>query len=59
MGLYAKLREMKARAKQEIGRRTGDRRMVAAGRTEQAEAKLLRTQDRIRAVANEIRRRYR
>ncbi|WP_459802313.1 hypothetical protein [Herbidospora sp. RD11066] len=49
---------MKARAKQEIGARTGNRTLVAEGRTEQAEAKLLRTQDRLRAVANEIRRKY-
>ncbi|TKK90049.1 CsbD family protein [Herbidospora galbida] len=59
MELFAKLREMKARAKQQIGHRTGNRTLVAEGRTEQAEAKLLRTKDRIRTVANEIRRRYR
>ncbi|WP_066373435.1 hypothetical protein [Herbidospora mongoliensis] len=58
MGLSAKFRELKARAKTEIGARTGNRPLAAEGRTEQAEAKLLTTQDRLRAVANEIRRKY-
>ncbi|MBB2910017.1 hypothetical protein FHS43_001263 [Streptosporangium becharense] len=49
MGLLEKLnlREMKARAKRSLGSRMGDRRMVAAARTEEAEAKLLKTQDEI------------
>lgn len=58
MELFTRLREMKARAKNEIGARTGNRTLAAEGRTEQAEAKLLRTQDRLRSVANEIRRKY-
>lgn len=60
MGLFDRfaLRELKARIKRRRGERTGDRALAAAGRTEEAEARLLRTADRIRAVAREIRREY-
>ncbi|ACZ84758.1 MULTISPECIES: CsbD family protein [Streptosporangium] len=60
MGLIEKLnlREMKARAKRKLGSRTGNRRLVAEGRTEEAEAKLLRTQDEILDTVAEMRREY-
>ncbi|MDP9846091.1 hypothetical protein [Streptosporangium lutulentum] len=60
MGLMEKLnlREMKARAKRKLGGRTGNRRMVAEGRTEEAEAKLLKTQDEILDTVAEMRREY-
>ncbi|WP_433253346.1 hypothetical protein ACQPYK_09795 [Streptosporangium sp. CA-135522] len=60
MGLIEKLnlREMKARAKRRLGSRTGNRRLAAEGRTEEAEAKLLRTQDEILDTVAEMRREY-
>jgi uncharacterized protein YjbJ (UPF0337 family) len=60
VGLMEKLnlREMKARAKRTLGKRTGNRRLVAEGRTEEAEAKLLKTQDEILDTVAEMRREY-
>jgi uncharacterized protein YjbJ (UPF0337 family) len=60
VGLIEKLnlREMKARAKRKLGSRTGNRRMVAESRTEEAEAKLLKTQDEILDTVAEMRREY-
>ncbi|GAA2859838.1 hypothetical protein GCM10010517_18360 [Streptosporangium fragile] len=60
MGLFDKLnlREMRAGVKRRLGRRLGDRRMVAAARTEEAEARLLRTQDEILDAVAEMRREY-
>lgn len=60
MGLLEKLnlREMKARAKRRLAGRTGDRRLVAEARTEEAEAKLLKTQDEILDTVAEMRREY-
>ncbi|MEU6739090.1 hypothetical protein [Streptosporangium sandarakinum] len=60
MGLVGKLslREMKARAKRKLGGRIGDRRLAAEGRTEEAEARLLRTQDEILDTVAEMRREY-
>ncbi|MGV9771192.1 hypothetical protein [Streptosporangium sp. NPDC003464] len=52
------LREMKARAKRKLGSRTGNRRLAAEGRTEEAEAKLLKTQDEILDTVAEMRREY-
>ncbi|MGJ6963961.1 hypothetical protein ACSDR0_18810 [Streptosporangium sp. G11] len=52
------LRAMKARAKRKLGSRTGDRRMVAEARTEEAEAKLLKTQDEILDTVAEMRKEY-
>jgi uncharacterized protein YjbJ (UPF0337 family) len=51
-----KLREVKARVKQALGRGTGDRRMAAEGRTEEAEARLLRTKAKIMELARDFRR---
>jgi uncharacterized protein YjbJ (UPF0337 family) len=59
MGLITKLREMKAKAKQRLGARTGNRRLAAEGRTESAEARLLRTRDKIKSTARQIRRDFR
>jgi uncharacterized protein YjbJ (UPF0337 family) len=59
MELMTKFREMKARAKQRLGDRTGNRRLAAEGRTETAEARLLRTRDKIKATARQIRREFR
>ncbi|WP_405145360.1 hypothetical protein OG589_01245 [Sphaerisporangium sp. NBC_01403] len=53
-----KMRELKARAKRRLGAGTGNRTMAAEARTEEAEARLLRTQDQIKETANEIRREY-
>ncbi|MEV6865228.1 hypothetical protein AB0M44_29990 [Streptosporangium subroseum] len=60
MGLMEKLnlRAMKAQAKLKLGRRTGNRRLAAEGRTEEAEAKLLKTQDEILDTVAEMRREY-
>lgn len=60
MGLMEKLnlREMKAKAKLKLGSRTGNRRMVAEARTEEAEAKLLKTQDEILDTVAEMRKEY-
>ncbi|GAA2989740.1 hypothetical protein [Streptosporangium longisporum] len=60
MGLMEKLnlREMKARAKRTLGSRTGNRRLVAEARTEEAEAKLLKTQDEILDTVAEMRKEY-
>lgn len=60
MGLVEKLnlREMRAWAKRRLGNRTGNRRLVAEGRTEEAEAKLLKTQDEILDTVAELRRKY-
>ncbi|WP_326820523.1 hypothetical protein [Streptosporangium sp. NBC_01756] len=60
MGLIEKLnlREVKARAKRKLGNRTGNRRLVAESRTEEAEAKLLKTQDEILDTVAEMRREY-
>ncbi|MEU8380274.1 hypothetical protein [Streptosporangium sp. NPDC048865] len=52
------LREMKAKAKLKLAGRTGNRRMVAEARTEQAEAKLLKTQDEILETVAEMRKEY-
>ena len=52
------LREMKARAKRKLGSRTGNRRLAAEGRTEEAEARLLKTQDEILESVAEMRREY-
>ncbi|GGS59904.1 hypothetical protein GCM10010156_18080 [Planobispora rosea] len=52
------LRELKARAKRQMGHRIGDRRLAAEGRTEEAEAKLLKTQDEILEAVAEMRREY-
>ncbi|GII01180.1 hypothetical protein [Planobispora takensis] len=52
------LRELKARAKRRMGTRTGNRRLAAEGRTEEAEAKLLKTQDEILDAVAEMRREY-
>ncbi|GIH27251.1 hypothetical protein Aph01nite_55610 [Acrocarpospora phusangensis] len=46
---------MKAR----LGARTGNRRMEAEGRTETAEARLLKTRDKIKSTARRIRRELR
>ncbi|MCG5219124.1 CsbD family protein [Streptosporangium sp. KLBMP 9127] len=51
-----RLRELKARIKQGLGRRTGDRRLAAEGRTDEAEARLLRTKARITDMARDFRR---
>jgi uncharacterized protein YjbJ (UPF0337 family) len=59
MGIITKLREMKAMAKQRLGARTGNRRLAAEGRTQMAEARLLRTKERIKAAARKIRRQSR
>ncbi|MEO3809757.1 hypothetical protein ABGB17_12225 [Sphaerisporangium sp. B11E5] len=53
-----RLRELKARAKRHLGTTTGNRELAAKARTEEAEAKLLRTKDEILHTANEIRRDY-
>ncbi|MEV7965268.1 hypothetical protein AB0O34_04715 [Sphaerisporangium sp. NPDC088356] len=53
-----KMRELKARAKWRFGTSTGNRTMAAEARTEEAEARLLQTQDQIKGTANEIRREY-
>ncbi|MFC6085416.1 hypothetical protein [Sphaerisporangium aureirubrum] len=53
-----RLRELKARAKRRFGSSTGNRTMAAEARTEEAEAKLLRTKDEIMETAKEIRREY-
>ncbi|GAA0978492.1 hypothetical protein GCM10009555_041620 [Acrocarpospora macrocephala] len=45
--------------KQRLGARTGNRRLAAEGRTETAEARLLRTKDKIKATARKIRREFR
>ncbi len=60
MGLMEKLnlREMKARAKLKLAGRTGDRRKMAEARTEEAEAKLLKTQDEILDTVAEMRKEY-
>ncbi|WP_447191257.1 hypothetical protein [Streptosporangium sp. G12] len=60
MGLMEKLnlREMKARAKLKLAGRTGNRRKVAEARTEEAEAKLLKTQDEILDTVAEMRKEY-
>ncbi|WP_329091165.1 MULTISPECIES: hypothetical protein [unclassified Streptosporangium] len=60
MGLMEKLnlREMKAKAKLRLAGRTGNRRKVAEARTEQAEAKLLKTQDEILDTVAEMRKEY-
>lgn len=60
MGLMEKLnlREMKAKAKLKLASRTGNRRMVAEARTEEAEAKLLKTQDEILDTVAEMRKEY-
>ncbi|MEU4536824.1 hypothetical protein AB0G15_18340 [Streptosporangium sp. NPDC023825] len=60
MGLMEKLnlREMKARAKLKLANRTGNRRKVAEARTEEAEAKLLKTQDEILDTVAEMRKEY-
>ncbi|MEU4829216.1 hypothetical protein [Streptosporangium sp. NPDC023615] len=60
MGLMEKLnlREMKAKAKLKLGSRTGNRRLVAEARTEEAEAKLLKTQDEILDTVAEMRKEY-
>ncbi|GAA3099526.1 hypothetical protein [Streptosporangium carneum] len=60
MGLMDKLnlREVKARAKRTLGGRLGDRRLAAEGRTEEAEARLLKTQDEILDAVAEMRREY-
>ncbi len=60
MGLMEKLnlREMKAKAKLKLASRTGNRRKVAEARTEEAEAKLLKTQDEILDTVAEMRREY-
>ncbi|MFI6508204.1 hypothetical protein ACIBCT_11410 [Streptosporangium sp. NPDC050855] len=52
------LREMKAKAKRKLGSRTGNRRLVAEARTEEAEAKLLKTQDEILDTVAEMRKEY-
>ncbi|WP_440071247.1 hypothetical protein [Streptosporangium sp. OZ121] len=52
------LREMKARAKLKLAGRTGDRRKMAEARTEEAEAKLLKTQDEILDTVAEMRKEY-
>ncbi|WP_449064867.1 hypothetical protein [Planomonospora algeriensis] len=52
------LRELKARAKRLLGRSTGNRRLAAEGRTEEAEAKLLRTQEEILETVAEARREH-
>ena len=49
---------MKARAKRRLGSRMGDRRLVAEARTEEAEAKLLKTQDEILDTVAEMRKEY-
>jgi hypothetical protein len=53
-----RLRELKARTKRRFGASTGNRTMAAEARTEEAEAKLLRTKDEIMETAQEIRREY-
>ncbi|MET8145431.1 hypothetical protein ABZU32_34455 [Sphaerisporangium sp. NPDC005288] len=53
-----KMRQLKARAKRQIGAQTGNRAMAAEARTEEAEARLLQTRDRLEEVAREIRREY-
>lgn len=60
MGLMEKLnlREMKAKAKRRLGNRMGDRRLAAEARTEEAEAKLLKTQDEILDTVAEMRKEY-
>ncbi|MEV7006066.1 hypothetical protein [Streptosporangium sp. NPDC051022] len=60
MGLMDRLnlRELKARAKRKLGARTGDRRLAAEGRTEEAEARLLKTQDEILESVAAMRREY-
>ncbi|MBG0812942.1 MULTISPECIES: hypothetical protein [Planomonospora] len=52
------LRELKARTKRLLGRSTGNRRLAAEGRTEEAEAKLLRTQEEILETVAEARREH-
>jgi|GEM_PF-5699855 len=60
MGFMEKLnlREMKAKAKLRLAGRAGDRRKVAEARTEEAEAKLLKTKDEILDTVAEMRREY-
>ncbi|MER6831751.1 hypothetical protein [Streptosporangium sp. NPDC000563] len=60
MGLMEKLnlREMKAKAKLKLAGRVGDRRKVAEARTEEAEARLLKTKDEILDTVAEMRREY-
>ncbi|GAA1260901.1 hypothetical protein GCM10009677_10340 [Sphaerisporangium rubeum] len=60
MGLLDKLnlRQLKARTTHHLAKSTGNRRLAAKARTEEAEAKLLRTQDEILETAKEIRREY-
>jgi uncharacterized protein YjbJ (UPF0337 family) len=53
-----KMRELKAKAKRRFGASTGNRAMAAEARTEEAEARLLHTQDQIKETADEIRREY-
>ncbi|GAA3115575.1 hypothetical protein GCM10010466_03300 [Planomonospora alba] len=52
------LRELKARAKRALGRSTGNRRLAAEGRTEEAEARLLRTREEILETVAEVRREH-
>lgn len=60
MGLMEKfnLRELKARVKRRLAGRTGNRRLVAEARTEEAEARLLKTRDEILDTVAEMRREY-
>ena len=51
-----RLRELKARVKQALGKGTGDRGMAAEGKTEHAEARLLRTKAKILDLVRDFRR---
>ncbi|GGK86650.1 hypothetical protein Sme01_40120 [Sphaerisporangium melleum] len=60
MGLLGRwrIRELKARAKRRLGASTGNRTLAAEARTEEAEARLLQTRERLEEVARQIRREY-
>ncbi|GII75035.1 hypothetical protein Sru01_00170 [Sphaerisporangium rufum] len=50
------IRELAARTRRRLGSGTGNRTMAAKARTDEAEARLLRTEERIKQAAAQIRR---